>query len=257
MVRNGDPLSNSAYSHEADVSYEDRVVAFIDILGWGQAVEDSVRSPESRRRLLNVVWALGALSKNDTEEETSENPSFDAATQFSDSVVISIPYSGHLDVMRLVRQITSYQHTTLMSGFPLRGGIAVGPLYHSGSLVFGPALNEAHQLESKCALYPRVIIAKSLESQIEKAKASFPPHWPFVVKDEDGFYSTDDLMTFAMSDWSTAHFDQKIEDWLSAHRTDERVFAKYSWLKQRWQATKADAAWRVEKSRRLRADFIR
>lgn len=257
MERNGALFSDSAYSHEADVSYEDRVVAFIDILGWGQAVEDSVRSTESRRRLLNVVWALGALSKNDTEEDTPESPSLDAATQFSDSVVISVPYSGHLDIMRLVRQITSYQHATLMSGFPLRGGIAVGPLYHSGSLVFGPALNEAYQLESKSAMYPRVIIAKSLESQIETAKSLVPPHWPFVVKDEDGFYSTDDLMTFALSDVSISHFDQKIEGWLLAHRTDDRVLAKYSWLKKRWEAAKADSAWRAEKSRQLRAEFIR
>lgn len=245
------------YNENDDVTYETRAVAFIDILGWSRAVEDSATSPELRRKLLNAVWALSTQSKKDVEDDTPENPSFDQATQFSDNVVISIPYSGHRDLMRLIGQITSYQHSMFTLGLPLRGGIAVGPLFHAGSLVFGPALNEAYSLESKMASHPRVVVAKSLNPQIEKAARSLPRHWSFVVKDDDGFYSTDFLMIFAKSEWAWKHIDRKFEHWLMIHHGDERIFPKYAWLKTRWEAAKADAGWRSEKSREIRESFIR
>jgi hypothetical protein len=248
-------LHDKEYSELAAVSYETRAVAFIDILGWGKAVDDSITSPELRRKLLNAAWFIGTRSKEDAEDDTPDYPSFDQATQFSDTVVISHPYSGYLDLMRLVRQITSYQQTMLSLGFPLRGGIAVGPLYHAASHVFGPALNEAYYMESKLALHPRVIIARSLVPQIEMAAKSLPSHWPFVVKDDDGFYSTDYLMMYAVSESASKRIEQKIDHWLSEHKGDERTFQKYVWLKARWAATKADAGWRAEKSRQLRASL--
>jgi hypothetical protein len=85
------------------VEYENRAVAFIDILGWGKAVDESTTSSEARERLLNAVGFLGAQSKNDVEDDTPDCPSFDHVTQFSDSVVISIPYSGYFDLIRLIR----------------------------------------------------------------------------------------------------------------------------------------------------------
>jgi hypothetical protein len=245
-------LHDTEYSEDAAVSYETRAVAFIDILGWEKAVDDSITSPELRRKLLNAVWFIGTRSREDAEDDTPDHPSFDQATQFSDTVVISFPYSGYLDLMRLVIQITSYQQSMLSLGFPLRGGIAVGPLYHDRSHVFGPALNEAYYMESKLALHPRVIIAKSLARQIQMAAKSLPSHWPFVVKDDDGFYSTDYLMMYAVSEWGSKHIDQKIGHWLLLHQGDPRTFQKYVWLKARWEATKADAGWRAEKSRQLR-----
>ena len=40
----------------------------------------------------------------------------------------------------------------------IRGGVSVGDIYISGGRVFGPGLIDAYQLESKYALYPRIII---------------------------------------------------------------------------------------------------
>lgn len=233
-------------------SYENRVIAFIDILGWGKAVDDSATSPDLRRRLLNVVRFLGAQSKKDVEDDTPDWPSFDRATQFSDSVVVSCPYSGFRDLLRLTRQITSYQHAMLLSGFPLRGGIAVGSLYHQGSLVFGPGLNEAYRLESKHAIYPRVIIANSLKRQVEEAASSLPQHWPFVLLNEDGFYSTDYLTVFATSEAAKNQIDRMIENWLHLYKRDPNIYAKYEWLRTKWEAAKLDSGWRAEVSQHFR-----
>ena len=48
----------------------------------------------------------------------------------------------------------------------IRGSITLGPLYHVGSCIFGPALVEAHYLESKKAKYPRIIISKYLRDKL-------------------------------------------------------------------------------------------
>jgi hypothetical protein len=40
----------------------------------------------------------------------------------------------------------------------LRGGVVIGKLIHQDNLILGPAMNEAYDLESKSALYPRITI---------------------------------------------------------------------------------------------------
>src|SRR5262249_8589289 len=52
--------------------------------------------------------------------------------------------------------------TLLAKGLLIRGGIAKGPLYHDDSIVFGPALIEAYQLETGVAKFPRVILSRDV-----------------------------------------------------------------------------------------------
>ncbi|WP_331701786.1 hypothetical protein [Paenibacillus sp. IITD108] len=40
----------------------------------------------------------------------------------------------------------------------MRGGITYGKLYHSDGIVYGLAMIDAYNLESKCAIYPRVVV---------------------------------------------------------------------------------------------------
>jgi hypothetical protein len=45
-----------------------------------------------------------------------------------------------------------------VSGFWIRGAVTVGLIHHDEHIVFGPALNRAYELESKVAIYPRILI---------------------------------------------------------------------------------------------------
>ena len=49
----------------------------------------------------------------------------------------------------------------LHMGFLTRGAIVVGDLYHRDNIIFGPALVEAHTIESREAFYPRVIVSRT------------------------------------------------------------------------------------------------
>ncbi len=187
------------YDSEAPVEYEQRVVAFLDVLGWGSAVSNSETDSELRRCLLNAAWALAAHVQNYVESDTVEHPSRDEYSQFSDSLVVSFPYEAPNDLLRLVRLVSEFQTTLLLSGFLLRGGVTVGSLFHSREIVFGPAMNRAYALEHEVAVHPRVVIDPALDAPLRAAKALLPPHWPFIVRSGDGPYETDFLTIFSRS----------------------------------------------------------
>jgi hypothetical protein len=56
------------------------------------------------------------------------------------------------------------QGELIMKGVLLRGGVTYGPISFSKSRIFGPALVVAHELESRFALYPRIVIDPALIS---------------------------------------------------------------------------------------------
>ena len=49
----------------------------------------------------------------------------------------------------------------------VRGGIARGGLIHDKEMVVGPAMVDAYLLESKKAVYPRIIISEELKNEFE------------------------------------------------------------------------------------------
>lgn len=76
----------------------------------------------------------------------------------------------------------------------VRGGIAVGDVYHREGKVFGPAMIHAYKLESTCAIYPRVILQPEI---VEKAECCAPPMVRLlsglIMQDHDGKYMVDSL----------------------------------------------------------------
>ena len=217
----------SSYDADAPVDYETRAVAFFDVLGWRHAVDNSAIDPEIRRKLLNVVWSFAVRTKSYVEEDTVDCPSHDEFSQFSDSLIVSFPYSDARDLHRLLKFVTEFQTTMLFEGLPIRGGVTVGPLFHSGAFAFGPAMNAAYHLESKVAKYPRVVIDQKLAGDVELISLMIPKHWPFVVNDADDYFSTDFLTAYAMTNKLSHYLDAKIDNWLLLYKNDDNITSKY------------------------------
>lgn len=243
----------TTYDANARVEYQKRAVAFFDILGWGQAVEDSNTDPELRQKLLNAVWSFAVRAQDYVETETTDHPSRDEYSQFSDSVIVSFPYADYRDLYRLLKFVTEFQTSMVMLGLPLRGGVTVGPLFHTDAIAFGPAMNRAYYLENKIAKMPRVIIDQALDGDVRAAAANLPKHWHFVVRGEDGYYETDFLTGYAMSEKLAQIIERKIETWIEQYRDDEGILVKYRWLRARWSASKADAGERINTRNALHA----
>jgi hypothetical protein len=97
---------------------------------------------------------------------------------------------GSFGEMVVVDQIHRYVSViaiaALKMGFLIRGGVAKGKLYHANGVVFGEAMVRAYQLESRVAVYPRVVVADELI--IGKPEAKFGP---WIRRDFDGLLCVD------------------------------------------------------------------
>lgn len=98
---------------------------------------------------------------------------------FSDSIILSVSitngdYSGS-DMFW--RSLDSIGKILLRHGFFVRGAITQNLMYHTGQIAIGPALVRAYELESKVAIYPRVILDRmeSGETAIIVPPAMLPP----------------------------------------------------------------------------------
>ena len=139
-------------------AYENRYIAFLDILGFKNMVYQSANNPQ----ILNLInLALNYTRKVQLENYDGEMPMSDLGKQvsvFSDSIVISYemkrPGSGFFVLLDLV-----YLCNDLLGvGIPVRGGVTVGQLIHENNKCFGPAMVEAYSMESDLAIYPRIIV---------------------------------------------------------------------------------------------------
>ena len=134
----------------------------MDILGFKNQVSGSLDSNHEIQRihsgLLEIYKAFNdhfQIKKSDSYKTSKK------VTQFSDSITVSYNLSEESAVYHLLNDTYMLQIDLLRWGISVRGGIAIGKLYHDEKLVFGPALVEAVELE-KYAIYPRVILSKEI-----------------------------------------------------------------------------------------------
>lgn len=133
-------------------NYEQRAVLFLDVLGFSRLIR------EGRMNLIE-----DSLSVTFGKYQSRFN-----VTAFSDNIVVSVKLQQGNDLLDLLH-FSCYLTWKLMNkGVLSRGGIAIGELHHKGSIIYGPALLEAYQLESQVAIYPRIVVA---HDATEKARA--------------------------------------------------------------------------------------
>lgn len=135
-----------------ELSYENRVVAFFDTLGWREEVASAGTDARRIARLAAITRIFSSFVAN-----SPDNAPGARMTSFSDNVIVSLPYDP--DILRWTLDgLATIQVGLALMGFWVRGALTVGNLFHDESTVFGPALNRAYELESKSAIYPRILI---------------------------------------------------------------------------------------------------
>ena len=141
--------------------YQERSCAFIDFLGFKELVKN--KNPED---IYKIIWELSDLNKAG-REHLSVDMEYQA---FSDNIFINTPATSE-GLIDLIGQVRWLALTALEKGAFIRGGITIGNISQNeqNSILFGPALIEAYELESKIALYPRIILSKSAVSLLEKS----------------------------------------------------------------------------------------
>jgi hypothetical protein len=144
--------------------YEDRVIAYVDILGWKAACSET-KSPG----LIQAVQIIDRDASSFTRFikgaikdslDLIPMPLYESVqfAAFSDNFAISMPQRS---VCRVISSAAEICRNLLRIGFLTRGAITIGRLHHVDNIIFGPALVEAVKLEKE-AVYPRLVCSPEL-----------------------------------------------------------------------------------------------
>lgn len=193
------------------------IVAFVDILGFSNMVKSDCENKSDSIKYFKVLREIN----KETREIGDCN-----ITQFSDSVIFSLPLSQE-NYIKMLKVLAEYQQKLLYQRIICRGAIAYGKHYKEDDFMFSQALIEAYQLESKDAIYPRIIISKNLLEYFKPAIES-PP---YLIKEKDSFYFVDYLRNAdkELSLERLKEFDS------SLHSQSLVVKEKYYWLYRYWE----------------------
>ena len=153
-------ILNNTIMKNLQPKYENRLVAFIDILGFSNLIQISENEPGRVPWLINILNAIKSNEgiKERFGEDLDVRMEF---TAFSDCFVLSsrIPEDP---VNTALYQIALICFLLLRSGLFARGAIVEGHLFHRNNIVFGPGMLDAYTKEQKEAIYPRVIVSSNI-----------------------------------------------------------------------------------------------
>jgi len=157
-------------------SWEERFLALVDILEFKKIVERMAEDPRFYRTVHNILKSLDRQAEKFSEEKRATARSIRATRKrgrmplifparlemvaFSDTYIISD--TDLLPVLDAVERISS---SLLAESILSRGAVVYGSVYHKGRVVFGPAVNRAHELESLTAVYPRILIDDAVRGE--------------------------------------------------------------------------------------------
>jgi hypothetical protein len=141
--------------------YRRSIVTFIDVLGFREIVKN--RTADEIGAILNQLARLSSTGLGDDEDTDGGPvpPGLAASFSFSDCIVRACPIDTEHQtgaIFHELYQLALTQAELALKGVFLRGGITVGDLYFSGRTLFGPAMVRAYDLESKFAIYPRIVL---------------------------------------------------------------------------------------------------
>lgn len=231
--------------------YEDRVVAYIDVLGFKNQIKSTIYENEENDQetqriyeAYSIIRSIWNLDSNDSIiKKTLKSKK---VSIFSDSIVVSFKVTDQsglffmlLELMWLIMQLVSKK-------IFCRGAICYGKLYHTNKMIFGPALIEAYNTESKAALYPRIVLDESViricaKYGMNKFSDEKKSIQELLAKDTDGMYYIEYFSKVQ------SEFDNTIYDYVNylkilrdiiveniTHDTPIDIRIKYLWMADKY-----------------------
>lgn len=223
-----------------ELGFVKRWVAFLDFLGFRELVAEIEKDPQKAEALLENLRSPRQIYDHLAPHFTQLGKHGALRiTGFSDSIVIS---AGH---PYLVIHIANSFYALAMSlGLFIRGGIAVGTLYHDDEVVLGSAMIRAYLLESQVARVPRVVIDDAVVESLEGLRTADGQELrPFVESivstGDDGFrfldpFTKDPTIGGTLPDWRE-RVRGVVTSELASARTQNRpdLISKFRWLQNR------------------------
>lgn len=145
-----------------------KIVCFCDIIAFKELVEKVNNNLVPEQTIIDIFktikWELNInnirsdfyLKEYGIENRDNNRKTF----QFSDSVTITASLDESASLFELLLELFYIQLELIKYNIFLRGAITIDNV-NDDEFIFGIGLNEAYRLESKKAIYPRIIIEES------------------------------------------------------------------------------------------------
>lgn len=210
------------------------LVCFFDILGFRSLVTaPGDREPTARRlnrvmeRALEAFGGKRLLKGKDGEWRIRV---------FSDCIVLAKPLT-ELGVCVTLDASAQFVQEMLAEGFPIRGGIEIGPYIETDFLLFSEAQIAAYDLESQVAKQPRVLVSLTFLRCLDLITDD-EFRWlakELLIMDSDGQVFLNYMVFYEEDDWlSGARFYKALKNLLTQRLQDTAmpsgVREKYDWM---------------------------
>ncbi|MFZ5940216.1 MAG: hypothetical protein ACOYXB_06545 [Bacteroidota bacterium] len=250
-----------------EIIYEERLVAFIDILGFKEVVKKSERNADTRKLIYDSLvflkkreyasnWDLQLIEiEEDAQKRNLED--FDisnrtACTSFSDSIAVSVGYDKSTineTLSTLIANLSLVGARLMTKGILFRGGITTGRTIHlDNGIIFGQGLIDAYELESKAASFPRILLSdkllKLLNYPITTKRDRYPYH-QYIKRFSDGCVGFHQMIYFeVLQSWKKmserrlkiglTRVKKTIINGLDNSFENPNIYNKYLWLKNEY-----------------------
>lgn len=208
-----------------EIEFTNQLVLFIDVLGTKK---------KCNMDLLRDFHKIFAMLQEDVNFDNSFFHTDNLKIKiFSDNIAIARDCTGYDKhekrnaLCNMILFAIYIQNDFLNRGFLTRGGIAYGECYIDEIMIMGQALIDAYLLESKLAIYPRILISTSLIRDLNF-------NYKYLSMDDDEKYFVNYIL------WETIEAKQLLEkryNFINKNIKDismqEKDKAKYKWLKNK------------------------
>jgi len=217
-------------AQEGTISYDEKIVAYLDILGFRRFVLQSRAEAELAIRWLDdsVKHVLDCLP-------LEGGPDWFSVKLFSDCFCISC---DNTDLDLMLSEVSFLQYSLAENGIFIRGGLSTGAHFENERIIFSEGLVRAYELQALDP-YPRVLIDPVLVSRIQGVRSDGGENelLPFAMKGQDGAFFLDYLHYLRVADAYTGCLDENIEahkkavvEQVALNRGRPEVIAKYRWV---------------------------
>ena len=216
-----------------DVKYTQYYVAFLDILGFKNLVNDPNRTCEEIVRIYDFVqYRYETFFKSEIEIQNNIKMKV-----MSDSICLYIKTDFPNALHYLISYCVTFQCDLFANGHLLRGGITSGDMYVENDIIFGPALTEAYLLEEKNAKVPRIIIRKKTMDEgivgMDEDALKITKH--IIFRDNDAFYTLNYFWLLALRQDKNDDLLKEVKDTIANQldtTIDDSIRQKYLYIEK-------------------------
>lgn len=229
--------------------YKEQLVGFLDLLGFSNIVDSVQDKPELAAEKIEF---LDKTIKNIREKNLStrlfpddnplpQEPKYkifsDCICIASDCIVDNVELKIS-NVFMFLLMLLYIQAELTLHGIFVRGAVTINWHFQNEDIVFSSALINAYYIESKKAIYPRIIIDESVIAALQKTKdteANFHILNSLIKRDADGLVFLD-YLEYA----NELDHEEYIIDFFQEHRklieqqlnqkNEPKIKGKYLWL---------------------------